>query len=257
MAEADLILLGYGVDDSLQISVGAQRVLASAGTAYTIGLPPNLARFLAAQRIDTVDLSDRFTPGRAYDEAYLDVADVLLRRAAEERPVILLTYGNPLFLNSLARFVVVQARQRKLTVDVRPAVSQFDQIVSDLGLDVGAAGLQLFDVRRLLRRTPQVNPQVPLLLLQLAGLRAAAVPDDTLPPDPADYVPLADYLRATYSADHTVTLLNLANGSQAATRTTVPLARFAELVPQIVSTSHLFLEPARPASAGPASAGGE
>jgi len=250
VAEADLVLLGYGVDDSLQISVNAQRLLAATGRAYTLGVPANLARLLASQRVETVDLSDRFTLGRRFEDAYLDVAEFLLRRTTEERPVIFLTYGSPLFLNSLGRFLFVQARQRNLTVDVRPAISQFDQIVSDLGIDVGAGGLQLFDARRLLRKRQQLNPAVPLLLLQLAGVQATAVPDDGLPPEPGDYAEIAEYLKQAYGAEQLVTLLNLDAGSRAASRTTLPLARFAELVPQIVSTSHLFVEAARPAPPG-------
>jgi len=250
VAEADLVLLGYGVDDSLQISVNAQRLLAATGRAYTLGVPANLARLLASQRVETVDLSDRFTLGRRFEDAYLDVAEFLLRRTTEERPVIFLTYGSPLFLNSLGRFLFVQARQRNLTVDVRPAISQFDQIVSDLGIDVGAGGLQLFDARRLLRKRQQLNPAVPLLLLQLAGVQATAVPDDGRPPEPGDYAEIADYLKAAFGEEQPVTLLNLAAGDRAATRTTVPLVRFAELVPQIVSTSHLFVEAARTAPPG-------
>lgn len=251
MAEADLVLLGYGVDDSLQITVDAQRLLARTGTTYTLGLPPNLARFLAAQRVATIDLADRFLPGRPFEDVYLDVADALLRRAAEERPVILLTYGNPMFLNSLARFLYLQAKERNLSIDVRPAVSQFDQIVSDLGLDVGATGIQLFDARRLLGRQQQVNPRVPLLLLQLAGLGTSVVPVPENPSDGADFDGLAAYLRQTYPAEHMVTLLNLPAGTQPANRTTVPLGRFAELVPQVINTSHLFVDAIRrPRQAG-------
>jgi hypothetical protein len=252
--QPDIVLLGYGVDDTLQITVESQRLLASTGKAYTLGLPPNLARLLKSLRVETDDLSGHLTPGRPYGEAYLDVAEILLRRTAEERPVLFLTYGNPMFLNSLSRFLFLQARERGLRFQVKPGISQVDLIISDLGLDVGAFGLQLFDARRLVAKRPELNPRVPLLLLQLAGLAAENVPAATERPPDAAFGPLREYLGQAYPADQLVTLLNLPAGSGGGTRTTVPLARFAELLPSIQATSHLFIDGIRPRRRGDTSA---
>jgi hypothetical protein len=248
--QPDIVLLGYGVDDTLQITVESQRLLASTGKAYTLGLPPNLARLLKSMRVETDDLSGHLTPGRPYGEAYLDVAEILLRRAAEERPVLFLTYGNPMFLNSLSRFLFLQAGQRGLRLQVKPGISQLDLIISDLGLDVGAFGLQLFDARRLVAKRQQVDPRVPLLVLQLAGLAAETVPAATERPPDAAFGPLREYLGQAYPGDHLVTLLNLPAGNGGGTRTTVPMARFAELLPSIEATSHLFIDAIRPRRRG-------
>jgi len=134
--QPDLILLGYGVEDALQLTVQTQRILSGVGKVYAVSLPPGLAGFLKSQRVQVEDLTDRFQPGRPFADCYLDVADHLFRRTAAEQPVCFLSPGNPLFLNALNRFIVMQAGQRGLNVQTYPGVSQIDAVISDIGLDV-------------------------------------------------------------------------------------------------------------------------
>ncbi|HEY7467815.1 MAG TPA: SAM-dependent methyltransferase [Dehalococcoidia bacterium] len=243
--QPDLILLGYGVDDALQLTVQTQRILSQAGKVYAVSLPPGLARFLKSQRVQVEDLTDRFRPGRPFADCYLDVADHLFRRAAVEQPVCFLSPGNPLFLNSLNRFIVMQAGQRGLSVQTYPGVSQVDAIISDIGLDVATFGLQLFDARRLVARRQAINPAVPLVILQLAGFSA-----DSVGAELPDYAPLGEYLAGFYPAGHLVTLLNREPGSPPA-RATLPLSRLNELVQHVGPSSSLFMDGLRQPQAPP------
>jgi len=195
--DPNIVILGYGVTDSLQLTLESQRVLTRVGKAYALHLPPNLRRYLATQRVNCVDLSGSLNGSRPLSEGYLDVADAILRRTAEERPVVVLTPGSPHFLNVVTRFLTAQARERGLSVTAYPAVSQVDAIVSYLGLDVGANGLQLFDAGRLAASRERLNPGIPLLLLSAVGVGAAGIAG------------LAAHLRAHYPGDHAVTLLNV------------------------------------------------
>jgi precorrin-6B methylase 1 len=244
MPGPDLILLGYGVDDTLQLTVQTQRLLAQTGKVYSVSLPPSLARFLKSLRVEVEDLTDRFTPGRPFSECYLDVADHLIRRTTEEQPVCFLSPGNPMFLNSLNRFLFMQAQQRGLEVQVLPGISPIDAIINDLGLDVGTFGLQVFDARRLVTRRQAINPAVPLILVQVAGFSADAVAE----PGEATavgYEALAAYLAQSYPAEHLVTLINRELG-QGAARATLPLARFGELTANVRNSSSLFIDAVRP-----------
>jgi precorrin-6B methylase 1 len=245
MPGPDLILLGYGVDDSLQLTVQTQRILVQTGKVYSVSLPPSLARFLKSQRVEIEDLTDRFEPGRPFSECYLDVADHLIRRTAEEQPVCFLSPGNPMFLNSLNRFLYMQAQQRGLEVQVLPGVSQIDAIVSDLGLDVGTFGLQVFDARRMVARRQVVNPAVPLIVVQVAGFSADAVAAPDAEVSGGGHETLAAYLGQFYPQEHLVTLINREIG-QGASRATLPLSRFSELVTNLRTSSTLFIDGVRP-----------
>ena len=239
-----IIVLGYGVSDTLQLTVEAQRILSRVGSVYALYLPPNLARYLKSQRVSCVDLSDRFGAGRPFADVYLEIVDLILQRTAEERPVVLLTPGNPLFLNAVTRFLVQQARARDLPIRIHPGVSQVDTLVSYLGLDVTTFGLQLFDAQRLVSRRQPVNPAVPLLVLQVAGFAASEAPA-AVPPSAGEYAPLADCLARFYAADQPVTLINTSSNGRSPSHVTVQLSRFSELVPHVRPESSLFIDRAK------------
>ena len=234
-----LVLIGYGVGDTLQITVESQRALAQASTAYAVSLPPNLERYLKSLRVKCVDLAARFAEQRPFAETYLEIADLILQQAQADPSVVLLSPGNPLLSNALNRFLLLKARERELAVQVLAAVSPIDAVVCQTGLDVGTFGLQVFDARRVVAREQRINPEVPLLLLQLAGV-AATEPGAPLPSDVDAYAPLGDYLTRFYPPDHTVT--HLTYGASGGRVASVPLNRFSELVPDIGAGSTLFVD---------------
>jgi hypothetical protein len=78
-----------------------------------------------------------------------------------------LSQGNPLLLNAVNRFLMVEAKKRGLTLGGFPGVSPIDVVVSELGIDVGTAGLQILSARGLVARSAALHPQVPLPLLQV------------------------------------------------------------------------------------------
>ena len=240
-ARPDLILVGHGVGDSLHMTVQTSRVLARLGRCYVLGLPPNLAAYLRSIHVDAIDLLARLRPGAGFSEAYLALADAILQEVADDPPVAVVSPGNPLLSNSLNRFLLVKARERKLRVQVLPAVSPIDVVIATTGLDVGTFGLQAFDARRIVSRKRRIDPSVPLVVLELSGLAATdrATP---ITPTVTAFEPLAEILRAAYPADHPVT--HLADGSMGAQSgpATIPLSAFERIVPAIGNGSMLFVD---------------
>lgn len=241
MAIPNLILTGYGVTDSLQLTVESQRILARYGSAYSIGLPANLAALLKSQRVKVTDLAGRIAPGRDYALAYLDVAHFLVERTAHERPVIFLTPGNPLMFNTVGRYLAMEGKRLGLTVQVVPAVSPVDVIISGIGLDVATFGLQVFDATRLVARQIQVNPAVPAILMHLGGFGATTAPG---PGSAPNLDPLVSYLARCYPETHPATVIHL--GLQGMRVANVPLNRLAASSGAIDTDAHLFLDAVRP-----------
>lgn len=243
MATPHLILVGYGVTDSLQLTVEAQRLLSRYGSAYTLGLPANLAAFLKSQRVAVTDLSGRLAPGRAYADAYLDIAHFLIERTATERPVVLLVPGHPTLFNAIGRYLAMEGKRLELGIHVVPAVSQLDLIVGGIGLDVSTFGLQVFDATRLVARGMPVNPHVPAILMNVDGFGRSSVPSPGA--ETPDLEPLARYLATCYPPAHPAVLLHLAaNGLSVAT---TPLSGLAKVAGQLQPGSHLFLDLVRSA----------
>ncbi len=241
MARHALILAGYGMGDSLQLTVESQRAVARATRVFAIGLPPNLQTHLRSQRVRCVDLANCFAGARSFVEAYLDIADTILREAVAAPPVVLLSEGNPLLSNALNRFLLTKAKERGIAAQVLPGVSPIDAAVCQVGLDVGTFGLQVFDARRLYARELPVQASVPLLLLQVAGI---ALGESAAPilPDTAAYLPLADYLGRFYPPEHVVVHLANSSDPRATAVTAAQLAAFDSLVPQFGPASTLFVD---------------
>jgi uncharacterized protein YabN with tetrapyrrole methylase and pyrophosphatase domain len=238
-----LILAGYGTGDALQLTIEAQQAIARATAVYAIAPPERLVRHLGAQRIRVVDLGPRLQSEGLPVEAYLDVAGFLLREASLDPPVALLAPGNPLFLNSLTRFLVQAARERELEVALFPGVSVIDALISDLGLDVTARGLQVFDARHLLARQQAVQPHVPLFVLQTNGL-AAAASDRGLDVTEVTRA-FAAHLGRFYPPVHPVSLVLETTGRGHFRHDTRPLSEFEALAPELEGSVALFCDVVR------------
>jgi hypothetical protein len=234
-----LILVGFGVDNGLQLTIEGQRAVSAAEHVYSIGLPEVLRSQFRSSRIPVTDLDDRFKEGDDYAAAYLDVADYVLKQAAIEPPVALLVPGNPMFQNTLSRFLVQIARQRRIAVQIFPSVSIVDALISDIGLDVTAGGLQIFDARRLVRRAWTINVRIPLFVLALGGLFEGA---DNASSRAESLGALGAQLGRFYPQGHAVTLVTRSTGRGEIGHSTVQLRRLADLAPHVTLSSALFVD---------------
>ena len=241
----DIFLIGTGVGGGLQFTVEAQRVLDKVGKAYALHLPAPLRRHLRSLRIKTVDLSDRFAESRPLREAYVEVAGFLLERAAVERPIVVLTPGSPLFLNSISRLLVLQGRRSGLHMQILPGISPLDALISYVGVDVATFGLQVFTGNRLASSPTRLDPTVPLAVMELAGVGVESSAADPTA-EPRRYQQLIGALAKVYPADHSATLVNVTGGNGRRSHATLPLRRFAEFLPNIRENSHLFIDVIRP-----------
>jgi uncharacterized protein YabN with tetrapyrrole methylase and pyrophosphatase domain len=223
-----LVLAGFGAPNSLHLTLEAQQAVIQAGRALALGLPPRLAASLKRQGVEITAL-DPVLEERPPAEAYATIAAAVLSRAKHDPPAIFISQGNPLFLNTINRYLVVESGARELGVRIIPGVSSIDLVVNDLGLDVGRSGLLSIAAAGLVRTPALLNAKVPLLVLQLGGV------------DATGHDQLLAALSWKYPPDHATTLINLpVEGG--VTRATVTLERFADLVPHIDNSSMLFLD---------------
>lgn len=236
-----LLLVGYGVGESLQITLEAQLALLRANRVYAIAPPAALVRHLGTQRVSVTDLAPRLREeGVEAVDAYLDVAGFVLREAALDPPVALLVPGNPLFQNSITRFLVQAARERDLPVAVFPGVSILDVLISDLGLDVTSRGLQVFDARHIVARAPVLNPAVPLFILQPGALVEGTSPERGETPSAVER--LEQRLASVYPREHPVSLILRTTGRGEFTHRTRPLAAFSTLTTAFGDAAAIFCD---------------
>lgn len=239
-AAPHIMLIGYGITDSLQLTVEAQRALSRFGSAYTIGLPPVLGAFLKAQRVKVTDLAPELRPD-APAEGYLAVASRILERTATDRPVMLLVPGHPLIFNSIGRYLAAEGKRLGLSVQAIAGVSQLDMLIGGIGLDVSTFGVQVFDAARFVQRSLPLSPRVPLILTHAGAIG----PNGGVTLDE-----LAARLRPCYPADHAVVIIEL--GPAGMTAQTTAVHRLAALTGGLTSGSHLFVDAVRSHTGNPA-----
>ncbi len=239
-----LVLCGAGVGPGLHLSVEAQQLIMGVGEVATLAAPSTAIEHLRASRVRVSVLDDLVHEADTYADGYLAVIDVMLERASTSPPAVLLCGGNPLFLNSTARGLVDLARQRDIDLRLVPAVSVIDTVVNDIGLDVGGAGLQVFDARQLLGSSIDPNALVPLLVL---GVDALA-DDRVLPAEVTTKQVWSIFgrrLARGYAPSDIVTLVTQTTGSGSLDHVTVTLADWDALVDQLVPGAHLYVRPTR------------
>lgn len=203
------------------------------GQVVSLGLPERLRTLLARQGVTVTPLDDLFA-GKPFAEGYAAVATAVLARAEKDPPAMFISQGSPLLVNAITRFLVAEALRLELPLRVFPGVSPIDVVVAEVGVDVGRTGLMTISANGVIARPAALNPRVPLLVLELAGLCPEGASAEA-------YGPLVELLRAEYPANQPITLINMA-GEGGITRATVTLANFGELLPSIDASSCLYVD---------------
>ena len=234
-----LILAGFGSSAPLQITLEAQQMANHVGHILGLGLPERLRAAFARQGIGVTPLDDLLDAGTTA-EGYAAVGQAVLARAQQDPPAMFVSQGSPLFVNAITRYLATEAARLELQVRIFPGVSPVDVIVGEIGLDVGRSGLQTITGRGLVARPLALNPRMPLLLLELAGMAAQGGSAEA-------YGPLVQALLESYPPHQAVTLINLP-GDGGISRATVTLAEFGELLPNIDLSSSLFIDIRRKAT---------
>jgi len=230
----DIIIIGHGTGDALQITAQAQQVLHRFGFAFAIGVAPLLSRLLTASGVELDHLDETMLALPDPADALLAAADIVFKQVEVEQPVVVLVPGNPLFLNSLSRFLIAEGGARGLAVQRLAGVSQLDVIVNELGIDVAGRGLQVFDAPSLVAGTSVLVPTVPVVVFRASELTTGTG---------ERYAALLGQLGDAYPPDHAVTMFNIEPLDDRTSFASVPLAKAAELAEHLHIGSSLFIRP--------------
>lgn len=190
--------------------------------------------------------------GRPRAAIYRAMVARILRELHVGRRVCAVFYGSPAILTCAAHGSVRRARQEGFAARMLPGVSFLDCLFSDLGIDPGDGGCQIFEGTDLLlrRRALDVHAHLVIAQIGLIGNRstfgAAGAPEVQ-----RGLCALCERLAADYTRAHEVVLYEAA---------THPLAPFralrlklAELPDAAVSAlSTLYVPPLAPAPSDPA-----
>ena len=115
---------------------------------------------------DVVDLGAAAEAVEHRVVAYRRMAAEVVSAALEQPPVCFATYGHPTMYCYPTTLIQRAALVLDLKVKVLPGVSFLDTLLSDLGMDPGFDGLQLYEATDLLVRRRPLQPDVSAVITQ-------------------------------------------------------------------------------------------
>lgn len=201
MQKTSIYLLGTGIKGGLQLTVETIQALRASKRVFVLHADSAVLEHIYQYCPEVEDLAPLYEGHSIRDDVYREISRRLVDAASETQPVAFLVHGHPLFLVSATEYTMELAESKGLRVSVLPAVSSFDTLLCDLGIDYGY-GVQLYDTSTMLQAGWKPNPQVPLLLFQLAStLNRAVIKHD---PDRQTLGPIMELLEPIYGSEHCV-----------------------------------------------------
>jgi hypothetical protein len=195
----DLYILGAGVSFPEHITVQTLRIL-NLCKRICSNLPQvELDKFPENLRAKCTSLWPLYQEDRTRSDNYNDVAEAVLAATASDRPVAWLTPGHPLIFDSVSQTLLQNGPRRGFRVDVGPAISCIDTIMSQLGYDP-ANGLLIQDATSVVMRNLPLTPSSALLLFQPSAFGSPLTHYES--DWSADLSPLRDYLCRFYPPHH-------------------------------------------------------
>jgi siroheme synthase len=205
----DLYVLGTGINSPLHLTLETRQAISRCRKLFVLHASTYLVETLRSGGSEVVDLASFYEGATLRRDVYRAIAEHLVAEAKKATPIGFVVHGHPMFLVSATELVLELAASGGVRARVLPGVSSFDTLLCDLGLDLGY-GVQLFDTSTMLDQGWVPNPDVPLLLFQLATTKEPAVvrghrTGGVLKPVMQLLIPL-------YGPSHTVTLVSSAAG---------------------------------------------
>lgn len=196
-----LVAVGAGIRPGLHLTVETRRRIARADDVLYLLAEAAPTSWIHELNPSAESMIDLYQPGRDQGELYEELVERALERVRRGRNVCMVTYGNPAVFDDSCHEAVRRAKKEGFRAELLPAVSAIDCLFTDLDVDPGRGGLQLYDAADFLasERTPDTG--VPLVLWQITVVGETRTTDTV---DRGGLRRLTDRLVDLYGPDHEV-----------------------------------------------------
>jgi hypothetical protein len=196
--DADLYLVGAGIDFPGHLTVQTIEILSSCEQIYT-NIPDDRLHVLPHDlRAKCVSIWSLYRDKRERKKNYNDVTEEIVDRAMSVRPFGWLTPGHPMVFDSVSHALLKAGEERGWRVHVVPGISSLDTIFAEVGYDP-ANGLLVYEADGLVRDQVPILTNFALLLLQPGAFGSNLAHLSSWRPDLA---PLRDYICQFHAPDH-------------------------------------------------------
>jgi uncharacterized protein YabN with tetrapyrrole methylase and pyrophosphatase domain len=204
----EIAVVGLGIAGVHQLTRQVEETIRRSTRVFVTETGTGLVEYLADLGTEVVDLSNPAAEQEHRIVAYRRMASDVVSAALEDPPVCFATYGHPTMYCYPTLLIQRAAMVLDLKVAVIPGVSFLDTLLTDLGIDPGFDGLQLYEATDLLVRRRPLQPDVSAVITQAPMV---ANPYNRAGERRLDHVKrLQDYLSGFYPATHEAALVTSA-----------------------------------------------
>jgi uncharacterized protein YabN with tetrapyrrole methylase and pyrophosphatase domain len=164
---ATLAVGGTGILGVGHITLETLGYIKQADVTFSVIADPVTDQFLQETARQYRPLHGLYRDGEDRHPVYDAMVDCVVESLADHNLVCALFYGHPGVFVDPSRRIIRAARELGHDAKMLVGISSVDCLFSDVGLDPARAGCQVFDASDFLRRSRELDPHVPLVLLQI------------------------------------------------------------------------------------------
>lgn len=241
-----LTIVGTGIRAGLQTTPEARMCIERADKVLYLVADLVAQRWIEQLNPTATSMQHFYREGPPRREIYEDIVEEILTTVRSEKSVCVVFYGHPGAFVYPAHEAVRLARQEGFPARMLPGVSAEANLLADLGVDPGVAGLQSYEATNFLLNKYRFDSSAALILWQV-GLIGDSYWRHEHAVDPNSLAILADYLSEEYGAPHEVVLYEAAELPAGAPR--LKRLQLSELAKSNVSgVATLYVPPKAPPS---------
>lgn len=242
MTKGSVIFAGSGILLGAQLTPEAQSAVAKSDIVLTLVGDPLVEAVIGSINGNVHSLDVHYGAATSRPAAYRAMVERILSLVRAGKKVCVILYGHPGVFVAPSHAAIAQARAEGFEAQMLPAISAEDCLISDLGVDPGATGMQTYEARDFFINARPIDPCAALVLWQIAVLGDGAFVDFISRPGPL--LALSRVLQETYSADHEVIVYRAATlPTERARIERVTLSNLHSA--DVDQTSTLYVPPAR------------
>lgn len=201
----DIAIVGLGIAGVHQLTRETEETIRRCTRTFVADTGTGTMEHLRTLCPAVTDLSSPEQLGQHRVAIYRGVASQVVAAALADPPVCFATYGHPTMYCYPTTLIQRAAMVLDLKVRVLPGLSFLDTLLSDLGVDPGFDGLQVYEATDLLVRRRPLQLDVACVITQAPTVADAFNRPGTRSLE--NLTMLQDYLLGYYPADHQATLV--------------------------------------------------
>lgn len=162
----DIAIVGLGIVGVHQITREVEETIRRSTEIFVTGSAIGVIEYLKTLCPQVTDLTSQYEIGSHRIEIYRRMASDVVAAAVENPTVCFATYGHPNLYCYPTTLIQRSAKLLDLKTQVLPGISSLDTLLSDLGIDPGFDGLQIYEATDLLIRRRPLQTDVACVIVQ-------------------------------------------------------------------------------------------